>query len=154
MSFNVVMNVLDKMHEYQTIHDIKDQCIANTQYLYDVIKHNTNLKVKAKAVFVVHDVTICHGHLCLEVDGKIIDPSYQFCKLDGALYTPSFKVLRKVLVLKHGLDLHSHLKPLLETHLKFKKYADDINNGGLLLCCKDYYDAQADYIEGITSPHS
>lgn len=154
MSFEVVLNVLDKMHEYQKTHDIKDQCIANTQYLYDVIKHNTNLQVKAKAVFVVHEWMLCHGHLCLEVDGKIIDPSYQFCKLDGAIYTPSFKVLRKTLILKHGVDLNDYLKPSLETHLTFKKYADDINNGGLLMCSKDYYDAQADYIEGFTFPHS
>ena len=144
--FDKVMKILYKMHDYQQMKNIKGECITNTQYLYDVVKHNTNLQVKAIAVFVLYDNRICLGHIMLEVDGKLIDPSYEYSSLVGAQYCNSYNVAKKLVMAKNGYV--DDWKLMLESHLNFRKKAEKINNGGLLIITEKYYHSQADYCEG------
>jgi|DEB0MinimDraft_6_1074348.scaffolds.fasta_scaffold51005_2 methionine salvage enolase-phosphatase E1 len=144
----LVLLILDTMHEYQKKNNIKDECVTNAQYLYDVLKHNTNLDVKVKAVYVLfnydHETTgICCGHLCLQVEGVIFDPSYQYSKIKGAIYTDSFK---KVNEYKSNLDSVSKSQ-ILKQNLQFQETANQINSGLFCVPSKDYYHAQADYCE-------
>ena len=140
--------MLGKMHEYQRIHDVKDQCCTNVSYLYDILKYNTNLNVKVKSVYVLFNYDhenkgICTGHVCLEIDGVIIDPSYQYSKIKGATYTNSFKK-----VIKHLQNVDSVTKSqILNNNLHFTKIANQINSGECLISCKDYYHSQADYCQ-------
>ena len=144
----LLSHMLDKMHEYQRIHDVKDQCCTNVSYLYDILKYNTNLNVKVKSVYVLfnydHETKgICTGHLCLEIDGVVIDPSYQYSKIKEAIYTESFKK-----VVKHLQNVDSVNKSqILNNNLYFTKIANQINNGECLISCKDYYHSQADYCQ-------
>lgn len=144
----LVAYMLDKMHEYQKMNDVKDECVTNAQYLYDILKYNTNLDVKVKSVYVLFNYDdetsgICVGHLCLQVDGMIIDPSYQYSKIKEANYTDSFKEVNKYL---SDLDSVSKSK-ILKRNLHFEKIANQINSGECLVSCKDYYHSQADYCE-------
>ena len=145
--------MLGKMHEYQRIHDVKDQCIVNTQYLYDILKYNTNLNVKVKSFYVLFNYDneikhICSGHVCLEIDGVIIEPSYQYSKINGAIYTNSFKE-----VIPHLQNDESVTKSqILTNNLYFTKIANQINSGEFIICGKGpHYNNQADYcqIKGV-----
>jgi hypothetical protein len=144
----LVAYMLDKMHEYQKMNDVEDECITNAQYLYDILTYNTNLDVKVKSVYVVFnndDETsgICVGHLCLQVNGVLFDPSYQYSKIKEANYIDSFKEVNKYL---SDLDSVSKSK-ILKQNLHFEKIAKRINSGEGLVSCNDYYHSQADYCE-------
>ena len=67
------------MREYQKQNNIKDNCMTNTQYLYDMITKNyPNTNIKASAIIVVSigeiDTTCVAGHLCILLDDNIILP--------------------------------------------------------------------------------
>ena len=91
MEFSILIsNIILSMREFQKENNVKKQCVTNSQYLYDCIKHNsskTNIKVKAVLVFSSDDDTnigvLVTGHLVVVLDDDVlIDPSYDiFCLL-------------------------------------------------------------------------
>ena len=134
------------MIQYQRDNQITKQCVTNTQYLFDCINQERKNKAKAKAVIVFmrndDSLTITAGHILVEYDNTLIDPSYEISKNENAEYYDSIKVLRK----RYELST-SELKFLIETHSRFIKLADRINSGELTISDLDHYNKQADYIE-------
>ena len=147
-----VSEIALSMRDFQKNNNIKKQCITNTQYLYDCIKPYTN--VKAKAIFVVSTDTeigisvIVEGHLVVSNDNAIIEPSYDIFCLKNKIYCDNIKDLMNTCKDKINLT-NMDIKRLVCKHIIFIKFAEQINNGELIICDKKFYDDQADYIENL-----
>lgn len=94
-----VDELISKIYEYQQHHDIKEECITNTQFVYNYIKkyHPVDL-LKTVAVLVVGDVinepntvVICCNHILIKIDDEIIEPSYEYTKLENITYYFSYE---------------------------------------------------------------
>lgn len=150
MSENGLATVILLMREYQKKHDIKDQCLANTQYAYDCWKQNGVSSVKAKAVIALGendegDLVLVMGHVLLSVDGSYFEPSYRVFSLKNVAYYDSIKDLKDNV--SNALLKQHDLRQILKHHISFVKLAEGINNGELLMCDETYYHKQADYVE-------
>jgi hypothetical protein len=152
-------NTILYMREFQKNNNIKKQCVTNAQYLYDCIRmsmSDTNVKVKSVLVFSndleLQRSVIVGAHLVVILDNdNIIDPSYDIYCLQNVSYFDNIKDLMDIFddkskeMIKKNLDI----KKLINGHLRFIKFADQINNGKCLVSGKKYYNDQADYIENI-----
>jgi len=151
-----ISNIILSMREFQEKNCIKKQCITNAQYLYDCIKQNGNNNVKAKAVFAFSNddetgtVIFVAGHLVVVLDDElIIDPSYDIFCLKNILYFDNIKDLIDSFDDKDTLKTKIDIKTLIYEHIKFTKFAEQINNDELLITDRKFYDDQADYIEKL-----
>ena len=150
-----ISNIILSMREFQAKNCIKNECLTNTQYLYDCIKINFNsANVKAKAVMVVSiesDTFICcTGHLILVLnDGIIFDPSYDIYSLKNKRYFYNIKDLISNIDDKNKLKILVDINELINNHLHFIKLAEQINNGACLISNKKFYNEQADYIDKL-----
>jgi len=152
MSEIALATVILLMREYQKKHDIKYQCLANTQYAYDCWKRNGVSSVKAKAVIALGQnddgaTVLVMGHALLSVDGLYFEPSFQVSSLKNVAYYDSIKDLKDNV--SNAILKQHDLRQSLKDHISFVKLAEGINNGELLLCDKKYYDDQADYVEAF-----
>jgi hypothetical protein len=160
---STIVNLYDIHHsmiEYQKNNNIKQECIVNTVYLYDMTKSNSTHKVKvvAMCVFGYDDKgnpAITAGHLVLLLDDKkIIDPSYDVFRLNRKVYYHNLKNLFDELNINKS---NINMKKLLSDHISFIKFANQINNGTFELRCADlndnHYYKQADYIENMYSKY-
>jgi hypothetical protein len=150
MSESALASVILLMREYQKKHDIKDQCLTNTQYAYDCWKNMGVPSVKAKAVIALGEIddgvlVLVMGHVLLSVDGLYFEPSYRVFSLKNVAYYDSIKDLKDNV--SNDLLKQYDLRQILKHHISFVKLAEGINNGELLICDKKYYDDQADYVE-------
>jgi hypothetical protein len=140
------------MIEYQKNNNIKDQCVTNAQYLYDHINHNfTNIKPKAKATVCLandneNDTTKCVCHMVIMIDDIIYDPSYEIISLNDINYFGNMKCL-SLYISKYQLTSKEVYLKTVSDFIKLSQVADRINNGELLICDKDFYNNQADYVE-------
>lgn len=157
--------LVEKMHQYQRKHDIKGQCLANTQYLYDSVNASfPRIQPKAIAVIVHKNILskecgIIDGKLHIEIedrliihmvlqigDNKIIDPSAEIADLVDAQYI-GFDIPKLLKKLRNDGMSESDIKFALKQYLLFKSYAERINSGELIICDKSYYLNQNDYIQ-------
>jgi len=139
--------VISLMHKFQQERGVKDQCVTNTQFVYDTFKHNYDIDVKARACIVLSQdiknkelkVII---HLVLTVGDKIIDPSYDVFSLKPhyCFDFASFSKATKATML--GFQ-----KKYLIIFLKFLDLAKRINEGQLIITDKQHYNDQADFLE-------
>jgi len=157
----LISNVILCMRDFQEKNCIKKQCVTNTQYLYDCIRMNTSSKVKAKPVIVVsiddelHTFLCVGGHLVIVLDDDtIIEPSYDIFSLKNKSYFDNIKDFMNSFDNKSNCmneELNKEftfmLKKSVGHFLNFIKLAERINNGELVICDKDFYNNQADYIE-------
>jgi hypothetical protein len=148
-----IVGICTTMLVFQEKNSIKNECMANVQYLYDSIKMSTNIKnVVVKAVMVASldsdNLTVVDGHLVIELDNHIIDPSYDVCVL--------LKNKRYFYNIKNFLDSFNDdskaqfitkNKHAFDNFLKFVKIADKINSGACMFHDKVFYNAQADYVD-------
>ncbi len=159
----MIGRTVNNMREYQNLNNVKGQCIANVQYLYDTFKANLSNKqnckhteFKAKAVFVIKtdnklNVERFITHLVLNVKDKsngeefIIDPSYETFSLKNKNYHDTIQSFMSFF--KNTTD--ENRKKLLKDYISFSKYADIINNDGHLItdCNYKFYNQQADYVQ-------
>jgi len=152
----IIQDIVTQMHFYQKMHNIKEQCIQNVSYLIDNIRTTfPSCKAEAKAVIVVSSIpekkynriTI---HMIIRIDKYICDPSYEIASLENSTYYDNFTDYKKSLSPSSEYIHSGEFKndaELLSSFLKFIKHASDINNGDCLVCNKDIYHKQADYIE-------
>jgi hypothetical protein len=149
----LIANIINKMRQYQKENNIKRQCITNTQFLYHLIKDNSNSKVEVKAVIVYGTneeedaLVVVEGHLVIIIDDDVmIDPSYDVFNIKNNNYCYTFKEFIKVFndikILKETLDV----KKMIQTHINFTGYANDINNDIFTITEREHYDKQADFI--------
>ncbi len=147
--------IILSMREYQKNNNIKGECITNAQYLYDTIKFNfKNAKIEAKAIIAAGQDDECKtcnlvcGHIVIFLnDNIIIDPSYETYSLPNKRYFLTIKELMENTDEKNKKYLKSNCKDYLKNHCDLIKIADKINNGGILIYDKKFYNDQADYVE-------
>jgi len=149
----ILANIVLLMREYQKKHNIKKQCVTNCQYLYDTFKANYPLKnVKVKAVIGIlpnEDETIIYeGHVVVEVDEVIFEPSYEVYSIRNIEYFDNIKQFKNVFAFRNKNDI----KDIIKEFIDFTKIADTINNGELTISDKEHYDNQADYVEEKIKP--
>lgn len=148
-----ISKVCKAMREYQKVNNIKEQCMTNTQFLYDTIKSSfPNVDVKAKAVICcnIHDhITIKHTiHLMIIADGKYYEPSYELYALKPRYFTSIKSLLENF---KPNDLIKDNLKEILPPFMRFIELEKKINDGGLLICDSDFYHKQANYIQELFS---
>lgn len=135
------------MIEFQKNNNIKGQCITNTQYLYDHINHNfSNIKQKANAVICVtynNNIITLIVHMVIVIENIIYDPSYEIISLNNVCYYNNINTLISILPNISKEQISKTFKDFV----KFIELARKINEGGLLVCDKDFYNNQADYVE-------
>ena len=142
--------VISHMHTFQRERGVKDQCVTNTQFLYDTIKHNHDVDVKATACIVISkDIKAKELkviiHLVLTVKDQIIDPSYDVFSLEDKHYyfnIASFSKSVKDITLPFVFQ-----KKNITIFLEFLDFAKKINKGQLIITDKQHYTDQADFVE-------
>ena len=137
--------ILKLMYEYQKKNGITKKCITNSQYLRDCIAHIKRW-VKIAPVFAVTETGQIGIHmvvLILDTEPEVIDPSYEFVT-KTVLYAQTFDELKKKVILFKDLSLR---RQLLTEFLEFVEIARKQNNGEVFVD-QEYYNAQADYVEG------
>jgi hypothetical protein len=149
----ILANIVLLMREYQKKHNIKRQCVTNCQYLYDTFKANYPLSdVKVKAVIGIlsnEDETIIYeGHVVVEVEEVIFEPSYEVYSIRNIEYFDNIKQFKNVFAFRNKNDM----KDTIKEFINFTKIADTINNGELTITDKEHYDNQADYVEEKIKP--
>jgi hypothetical protein len=146
-------DIIGLMHEYQAKNNVTNQCITNTQYLYDSILHsNWPNKVIPKAVVVVYTIpekneAHCVVHMVVQWKDKLLEPSYQFGHLQKTYYFDNINNAIKALNSISPGFTREDANTLISKYLKFIKYAEQIQAGAFLVD-REYYDLQADYVEG------
>lgn len=144
-----IYELIVKMREYQKKHNITRECITNTQYLLDNMKTNGMDNVKAQAVIVVGqrdgDIIVYGGHIVVVDDEEnIYEASYELSSLDKKRYYNNFK---DFMDFSKEIGSESLKKQTLTEFLKFTKNANRINSGEGLICNKQYYHKQANYVD-------
>jgi hypothetical protein len=145
-------DIIELMHEYQAKNNITNQCITNTQYLYDSILHSKWLsKVTPKAVIVVYTIPekneiYCVVHMAVQMGDKLLEPSYEFGRLQNTNYFSNINNAIKALNSFRPGFSKEDATTLISKFVKFVKFAEQIEAGKFLVDRK-YYDLQADYVE-------
>lgn len=141
------------MHEYQKKHKVKGKCITNTTYLVDCLRMS-GVNARAKAVIAYwfdHDGRAFYNcvHMVVELgDDTIVDPSYEIDSIHDCHYVDKLhlaypKCLEGAKVKHEGIGK----KEKVEAFLQFIEFAKRINDGEVLVTDREYYNAQADYVE-------
>jgi len=161
----LITKIVEDIRYFQKENNIKQQCITNTQYLYDCLTHsNIKFKIEVIPVFVVsrkdkEELRIFNGHLVVKLEDEILEASNDIYTLKNKEYILTIKDYinfskynksEKYISgdnMKDEYNENECIKKSITTFLEFVKYADKINNGGLLYCDKEYYNNLADYIE-------
>lgn len=152
MNERMISNIVISMREFQEKNCIRKQCVTNTQYLYDCIKMNTLSDVKVKPVIVLSTdketstFTMISGHLVvvlLDDNETIIDPSYDVFILQNKSYFDNIKDLMD----NCDNETRQFVKKGISDFINFITLAERINNGECVICDKEFYNRQADYIE-------
>jgi hypothetical protein len=150
----LISNTVLSMREFQKKNCIKNQCVTNCQYLYDIIKKNFTNNAIVKPVLVISydteiDTHTCiGGHLVIDLDGDnetIIDPSYDIFSSKNKSYF--YKIKDFMDSFNH--DDKSKFKKCISDFIHFTKIAQEINNGEFRISDKKFYNDQSDYIENI-----
>jgi hypothetical protein len=154
----VIRKVIDLMLEYQKAKGVVEQCMTNTQYLYDCIKQNLPdeaHKFRAEPCIVVavanDEQTSVHtyNHFVIKCEGRVIDASYEVYSQKVKTYCYTIAEFKKT---TEGLEMsQEYMKWVISHHIEFIRLAKRMNDGELLVCDKEFYDAQADYIEATLS---
>jgi hypothetical protein len=149
-----VSEIILGIREYQEVNKIKEKCITNTQYLHTTMK-KIGVANSFKAVAVItasydkdNNVTkIFAGHMVLTMDETLmIDPSYEVFSLPQKTYFYTIKELTDFISLfKKEVRGGFNLKEIVTTFMRFRKYADAINNGEFVSDEK-YYEELENYL--------
>jgi len=169
MSYNVTPSTTQRAHasskflecmlKYQQINNIKNQCVANVQYLRDMFF--------MMGVSVVVKPTICigtkndgfmmnAGHLTIYLKkDTLIDPSYEFQSIENKMYFHSLgeflKYCKTFTIELNGKKMKLFEAPEFKDNMaifvRFIEIAKDMNNGEMRIASKKYYNELADYVE-------
>ena len=144
------------MLKFQKENGIVKQCVTNTQYLYGCVKENIpEILAKAQACIVVVEYPETKtlefiGHVVLRFEDRMIEPSYEVYSKENKSYYTTIAELMDVVEdgyfekIDNGLSL---FRELVYNHIEFIGMAKAINDGECCVCNKEFYHAQADYVE-------
>lgn len=144
--------ILMLMYKFQKDRGIKKQCVTNTQFLYDCLKHSGITDVKARPCLVVtfreglFD-TIPHVVVGNSINDLAIDPSYEVTSLTKKHYY--FTIKEYMEATQDLLLSDSYKKNVISHFIGLSNCADGINNGGIVVF-EEYYNEQADFIKKNT----
>lgn len=146
-----IVDIMAYMLDYQSKNAIKRECMTNVQYLYDSIKMSTNIKCKVKSVMVTNlddnNFTFISPHLVIELEDRIIDPSYDvFILLKNKRYYDNVKDLLDSFDKKGKSLFIKNYKHGFDKFLEFNKLADKMNSGICMVHDSVFYNTQADYV--------
>ena len=148
---NYIEYIVKHMLDFQSKNLIKNECMTNVQYLYDQIKMRTNIKCIVKPVMVIRfdgdNINFCHGHFVIEIDGEIIDPSYDVSILKNKHYFYTIKDLIDSFDKNARTQFIEKCKHGFNQFLAFIKIANKMNKGIFNISNKVFYNSQADYID-------
>ena len=124
----MIANIILSVRKYQKKNNIKKQCVTNCQYLYDIIKMNSNSNVKTKSVIACsvnyeeNTTIVISGHIIVVLDDEtIIEPSYDIFSLENVSYFENIKDFIRAFEDKNVLKTKFDIKKILNDHIKFKK---------------------------------
>lgn len=144
-----IEKIVNAMHKYQKINNVKGCCMTNALILYDIVRLSTAKNVKVKAVYAISydtETQICRifeGHVVLSLgNNQLIEPSWELEKLKDVQYFDSINTLLKVY---KGFD-RKELPRIIKAHIHFTNIANRINNGEFLISDKEHYHKQLDYL--------
>jgi hypothetical protein len=160
------------MLDYQRKHGVENQCVTNTQFLYDQVKlfcttcSITELKITATPVMCVSTyggmVRVTMGHVVLVLSYPLcsffpsaskevlIDPSYTVFAQENKTYFHSVQTCVDYLNSAYPmLASPSKIEEIEETFALFVELASEINRGNLTVSSMTVYNAQAEYIDRI-----
>jgi hypothetical protein len=139
------------MFRYQKREGTVNKCLTNAQFLFDSLKESfPHLEVKVLPVMVYipkerEDTNyFSMGHVVVELDGEILDPSYEINKHTEKQYFPT--VQEAISFLPENSISKKQMKKMVSNFLSFVEYAENINNGKILVSDKEYYNTQANYV--------
>lgn len=126
-----IIDILNKMYDYQKEHNITEQCLTNAQFLFNFINKNKLGDCKVRAVIVAINMNenkkiVCCCHFVVEFENKIIDPSYEYKKYDNAVYYTNYN---KFIDIEFGLLYRGEYSKMkyINNFLNFYKLEIEIN---------------------------
>ena len=150
------MRYLDIMCQYQQDNNITNRCVDNCVLFGDIMKclHPEKKIIILPVYFMGNGDDHCKiiVHSVVEIDGEIYDPSYETRKIECKVYFRSLKEMLNCVT--HEFKNELDKKKLLDMFIKIKEICD-VNNyddNGFMVTSKEYYDAQADYIQSLFKP--
>ena len=139
--------IINRMYAYQLKNGVKNQCMTNSQYIYDSMRYSGVSAARVCATLVLHQgdmVLNIINHLVVRVNDRIIDASYDVASLKGKKYC--FTVAEFLEACKE-LNLHLPLKKkTIENFVHFLGISKRMNAGEILVSDKIYYNKQADFV--------
>ena len=139
------------MSRFQRVEGTVNKCVANTLYLYDSLRISFPLlEVRVKPVLVhIPDEEketnyFNMGHLVVEFNGEILDPSYEINKHENRRYFHNISEFASAL--PDNYLPQEKMREVITNFLKFIQIAEKIHNEELI-SDKEYYNRQADYID-------
>jgi hypothetical protein len=149
----IVAGIIESMFEYQQAHNIKSECLANVSILCEACRHY-GINVKAVPVVVTSRCGDTFGfvtpHMAAELQSElgeiIIDPSYEVVEMENTAYFKTYKTLVEKFENPNCPKIKEYLRECAVGLIKFKTFADRINQGEELGSSNSYYDGLCDYV--------
>ena len=156
--------IISLMLNFQKENSIKNCCLQNCQYLYDVLKKHTSLDYKPKIVIVYYCEDVgdtrkhyfhIHSVLTCVINGveKMCDPSFEIFSIEKKEY---FKTIKEFsdFIKNHSQNHTLSENQKEEIKLTTKRFLEFIPNEKIIMNSKEplitnpsIYNSQADYIQ-------
>jgi len=149
----IVFNIINLILDYQRDNDIKSECIANVSVLCEICRHY-GINVKAVPAVVTSRCGDTFGfvtpHMAAELQSElgefIIDPSYEVVEMKNTEYFKTYKTLVEKFENPNCPKIKEYLRGCAVGLVKFKPFADRINQGEEIGSSNSYYDGLCDYV--------
>lgn len=145
-----IEKIVNAMHEYQKMNNVKGCCVTNATILYDILRLHTPINVKVKAVYALSYDTrrLFEGHVVISVgNDKLIEPSWEVKNLKDVVYFDSISKLLKANKEIDPFGIDPQLIPnMIKNYIYFEDVAHRINNGEILITANEHYYKQLGYL--------
>lgn len=139
--------LINSMWAYQKEKGIKNQCMTNSQFVYDCLQYSGVSEARVSAALVLHqegEAFKVINHLVVRVNDAIVDASYDVASLRGKKYC--FTVAECLDTLK-DFDLPpAFKKKTIELFVEFLDISKRMNAGEILVANRVFYTEQADFV--------
>lgn len=145
-----IFQLLNQLYKYQQLHNIKEQCVSNCQYLYDCIRANYADIIPVRVVPAIWcksgDSISIVIHLIVIVNGTVFDPSYETAHVPEGVYFKTIIDFKNHFLVKGKKFPSKIMRKIIQKFLSMTEIAAQINNGEFCVD-NEYYHKQADYVE-------
>lgn len=149
----LINKFIQGMREYQRINNIERECCMNTKLVYEMLQASNienDFKIQpCFAIFTREDKTIIVVHLVIDIDGSVIDPSYEVYSKEDVEYYKTINDFKRALSHPHNSSeqiSRIFSREYITKFLQFVQYAKNIMDGcAMSRTAMDYYYAQREY---------